>query len=58
MKLGVILIIIGAILFGGNIMFVTEPPLWAAIFRTFVLPGGLIFWGTVRVKRCQTKRSI
>jgi len=50
MKLGTALIIIGAVLFGVNILYITEPPLAAAVFRTFILPAGLIAWGTLRVR--------
>lgn len=55
MKIGIILIIIGCILFGGNIAFVTMPPLWAAIFRTFLLPFGLIAWGALRIHSSHKK---
>jgi len=50
MKLGIALIIMGAFIFGNNILFFTEPPLLASIFRTIVLPAGLITWGVFRVK--------
>ncbi len=58
MKLGIALIIIGAFILGNNILFITEPPLLAAIFRTVILPTGLITWGIFRVRAVRNEYKI